>query len=98
MILDVVYNHVGASGNTALTAFGPYFTDKYATFWGDAINYDDEDSGAVREWALQSAEGWVRDFHVDGLRLDAIHAIFDASAEHLVAAISRARARRAARS
>ncbi len=89
VILDVVYNHVGASGNTALTAFGPYHTEKYSTFWGAAMNFDDEDSGAVREWVLQSAEGWVRDFHVDGLRLDAIHAIFDSSAEPLVAAISR---------
>ena len=61
----------------ALEAFGPYFTDKYETFWGEAMNYDDAGSDAVREWALQSAEGWVRDFHVDGLRLDAIHAIFD---------------------
>ncbi len=89
VILDVVYNHVGASGNTALTAFGPYHTEKYSTFWGAAMNFDDEDSGAVREWILQSAEGWIRDFHVDGLRLDAIHAIFDANAEHLVAAITR---------
>jgi maltooligosyltrehalose trehalohydrolase len=89
VILDVVHNHVGASGNVALRAFGPYHTDRYSTFWGAAMNYDDEDSGAVREWALQSAEGWIRDFHVDGLRLDAIHAIYDASAEHLVAALSR---------
>jgi maltooligosyltrehalose trehalohydrolase len=89
VILDVVYNHVGASGTKALTAFGPYFTAQYATPWGEAINYDGPDSGAVREWALQSAEQWVRDFHVDGLRLDAIHAIKDTSAEHLVAAINR---------
>ena len=89
VILDVVYNHVGASGTKALTAFGPYFTAQYATPWGDAINYDGPDSGAVREWAIQSAEQWVRDFHVDGLRLDAVHAIKDASAEHLVAAITR---------
>ncbi|MEA2292977.1 MAG: maltooligosyltrehalose trehalohydrolase [Solirubrobacteraceae bacterium] len=89
VILDAVYNHVGASGNTALQAYGPYHTDKYGTFWGAAMNFDDEDSGAVREWVLQSAEGWVRDYHVDGLRLDAIHAIYDSSAEHLVAAISR---------
>ena len=89
VILDVVYNHVGASGTKALTAFGPYFTAQYVTPWGDAINYDGPDSGAVREWAIQSAEQWVRDFHVDGLRLDAVHAIKDASAEHLVAAITR---------
>jgi maltooligosyltrehalose trehalohydrolase len=89
VILDVVYNHVGASGNQALDAFGPYFTDKYATPWGNAINYDDADCDPVREWVCQSAEGWVADFGVDGLRLDAIHAIFDASAEHIVAEIAR---------
>ena len=80
VILDVVYNHVGASGNQALAAFGAYFTDRYSTFWGNAINYDDAHSDPVREWVIQSAEGWVRDFHVDGLRLDAIHAIFDTGA------------------
>ena len=89
VLLDVVYNHVGASGTAALTAFGPYFTRHYETPWGDAINYDAEHSGAVREWALQSAEQWVRDFHLDGLRLDAVHAIKDSSPEHLVAALVR---------
>src|SRR5206468_2219351 len=53
VILDVVYNHVGASGNQVLRAFGPYFTHKYTTFWGDAINYDDEWADPVREWVLQ---------------------------------------------
>jgi maltooligosyltrehalose trehalohydrolase len=89
VLLDVVYNHVGASGTKALTAFGPYLTSRYATPWGEAINYDDEQSDAVREWALQSAEQWVRDFHVDGLRLDAVHAIKDSGPEHLVAAVAR---------
>ena len=89
MILDVVYNHVGASGTPALEAFGPYFTDKYETPWGRAINYDDADCDPVREWVLQSAEGWIRDFGIDGLRLDAIHAIFDSSAEHIVEAVAR---------
>ena len=89
MLLDVVYNHVGASGTKALKAFGPYFTSHYETPWGEAINYDDEHSDAVREWALQSAEQWVRDFHVDGLRLDAVHAIKDSNPEHLVAAVVR---------
>src|SRR4051812_16897136 len=89
VILDVVYNHVGASGNQALQAFGPFHTEKYSTFWGGAMNYDDEDSDAVREWVLQSVEGWILDFHIDGLRLDAIHAIFDSNPEHLVAAITR---------
>ena len=79
VILDVVYNHVGASGGRRCAAFGPYLTSKYETPWGEAINYDDADSDAVREWVLQSAEQWVRDFHVDGLRLDAIHAIKDSA-------------------
>ena len=89
VLLDVVYNHVGASGADALEAFGPYFTAKHETFWGKAINFDDADCDPVREWVLQSAEQWIADFHVDGLRLDAVHAIMDASAEHLVAAVSR---------
>jgi maltooligosyltrehalose trehalohydrolase len=89
VVLDVVYNHVGASGTAALRAYGPYFTSHYETPWGEAINYDDEYSDPVREWALQSAEQWIRDFHVDGLRLDAVHAIKDSGPEHVVAAIVR---------
>jgi maltooligosyltrehalose trehalohydrolase len=88
IILDVVYNHVGASGVRALEAFGPYFTERYETFWGKAVNYDDEQCDPVREWVLQSASGWVRDFHLDGLRLDAIHAIHDAGAHHILAALA----------
>jgi maltooligosyltrehalose trehalohydrolase len=89
VVLDVVYNHVGASGVQGLEAFGPYFTSRYETPWGRAMNYDDADSDAVREWVLQSAEQWIRDFQLDGLRLDAIHAIVDSNPEHLVAAIAR---------
>jgi maltooligosyltrehalose trehalohydrolase len=89
VILDLVLNHVGASGEQALRAFGPYFTDRYATFWGEALNYDDAWSGPVREWAVQASEMWIRDLHLDGLRLDAVHAIFDQSAEHLVAELVR---------
>ena len=89
MLLDLVLNHVGASGEQAIRAFGPYFTDKYSTFWGEAINYDGEWSGPAREWAIQAAEMWVRDLHLDGLRLDAVHAIFDQSAEHVVAELAR---------
>jgi maltooligosyltrehalose trehalohydrolase len=89
VILDVVYNHVGASGTPALEAFGPYFTDKYETPWGRAINYDDPECDPVREWVLQSATGWIGEFGIDGLRLDAIHAIFDQNAEHLVEAVVR---------
>jgi maltooligosyltrehalose trehalohydrolase len=88
VILDVVYNHVGASGGGALAAFGPYFTQRHHTFWGDAINYDDALCDGVREWAAQSAEAWARDFHLDGLRLDAIHAIYDDSAQPIVGEIA----------
>jgi maltooligosyltrehalose trehalohydrolase len=88
VVLDVVYNHIGASGQKAFEAFGPYFTAKHETFWGGAINYDDAQCDPVREWVLQSAEGWVREFHVDGLRLDAIHAIFDDGARPLLAELS----------
>ncbi|HZE06821.1 MAG TPA: malto-oligosyltrehalose trehalohydrolase [Solirubrobacteraceae bacterium] len=89
VILDVVYNHLGVSGAAAMEAFGPYFTATYETPWGRAMNYDDADCDAVREFICQSAEGWVRDFGIDGLRLDAIHAIHDSSPEHIVAAIAR---------
>ena len=89
VLLDVVYNHLGASGVKAMEAFGHYFTDRYETPWGRALNFDGEHSDPVREWVLQSAEGWVRDFHLDGLRLDAIHSIVDSSPEHLVAAVAR---------
>jgi len=89
VILDVVYNHVGASGADALEAFGPYFSDRFRTPWGRAINFDDVGAGAVREWVCQSAEGWVSQFGIDGLRIDAVHAICDSSAEHIVAEIAR---------
>jgi maltooligosyltrehalose trehalohydrolase len=81
VLLDVVYNHVGP-GNEALRAFGPYFTSRHHTFWGDAIDYEQR---GVREWALQNAELWTRDYHIDGLRLDAVHAIFDDSPTHICA-------------
>jgi maltooligosyltrehalose trehalohydrolase len=80
VILDVVYNHVGP-GSELLAAFGPYFTDRYDTFWGDAIDYSQR---GVREWAIQNAEQWVRDYRIDGLRLDATHAIFDTSRPHVM--------------
>jgi maltooligosyltrehalose trehalohydrolase len=80
VILDVVYNHVGP-GAELLSAYGPYFTDRYETFWGDAIDYARR---GVREWAIQNAEQWVRDYRIDGLRLDATHAIFDESEPHIL--------------
>jgi maltooligosyltrehalose trehalohydrolase len=82
VLLDVVYNHVGP-GNEAFTAFGPYFTDRFGqTPWGDALDYA---QAGVREWALQNAELWVRDYRVDGLRLDAVHAVQDDSHRHVLA-------------
>jgi maltooligosyltrehalose trehalohydrolase len=80
VILDVVYNHVGP-GSDALTAFGPYFQEA-ETLWGQAIDYSQR---AVREWAIQNAELWVRDYRIDGLRLDAVHAIVDDSPKHVCA-------------
>ena len=88
VILDLVLNHVGASGRRALAAFGPYFTERYGTFWGDALNYDDADSDPVREWAIQGAEAWVRDLHVDGFRLDAVHAVYDSGPTHVLAELA----------
>jgi maltooligosyltrehalose trehalohydrolase len=85
VILDVVYNHLGA-GSDAVEAFGDYTTEENATIWGGAIDYGQP---AVREWALQNAEMWVRDFRVDGLRLDAVHAIVDRSTPHILAELAR---------
>jgi maltooligosyltrehalose trehalohydrolase len=84
VILDVVYNHIGP-GSDAIAAFGPYFTERHETFWGDAIDYSQR---GVREWAIQNAELWVRDYRVDGLRLDAVHAIFDDSEPHVLAELA----------
>ena len=83
VILDVVYNHLGPEGNY-LGKFGPYFTDRYRTPWGDAVNLDDSDSDQVRQFFCDNALMWLRDYRMDGLRLDAVHAIFDASAIHFL--------------
>ena len=96
VILDVVYNHLGPEGNY-LGNFGPYFTDRYRTPWGMAINYDGPDSDAVRQFVIDNARMWVRDFHIDGLRLDAVHAIYDLSPRHILAEIQAAVQREAAR-
>jgi maltooligosyltrehalose trehalohydrolase len=80
VVLDVVYNHLGPEGNY-LWDFGPYFTDRYRTPWGSAINFDGPHSDDVRRFFVENALSWVREFHVDALRLDAIHAIVDFSAE-----------------
>ena len=83
VILDVVYNHLGPEGNY-LGDFGPYFTDRYRTPWGTAINYDGPDSDPVRHFVVQNALYWLIEYHIDGLRLDAIHGIYDFSANHIV--------------
>jgi maltooligosyltrehalose trehalohydrolase len=77
--LDVVYNHFGPEGNY-LREFGPYFTAKYRTPWGDALNFDDEHNDEVRTFFIQNALYWLELFHIDALRLDAVHAIYDLSA------------------
>lgn len=82
VILDVIYNHLGPEGNY-FHAFGPYFTDKYSTPWGKAINYDDAWCDGVRNYFIQNALMWFRDFHIDGLRMDAMHAIKDFSPVHI---------------
>jgi maltooligosyltrehalose trehalohydrolase len=83
VLLDVVYNHLGPAGNH-LREFGPYFTDRYATPWGEAVNLDGPDSDEVRRFFVDNALMWLRDYHLDGLRLDAVHAIVDTSAVHLL--------------
>jgi maltooligosyltrehalose trehalohydrolase len=83
VILDVVYNHLGPAGNH-LAEFGPYFTDRYATPWGAAVNFDGSGSDEVRRFFCDNALMWLRDYHFDGLRLDAVHAIFDKSALHIL--------------
>lgn len=83
VILDMVYNHLGPEGNI-LGDFGHYFTDKYNTPWGDAINFDEAWSDAVRHYFVQNALMWFRDFHIDGLRLDAVHAIKDFGPVHIL--------------
>lgn len=80
VVLDVVYNHLGPEGNY-LAEFAPYFTDIYRTPWGAAINFDGADSDGVRRYFLENARQWFEDFHIDGLRLDATHAIVDRSAK-----------------
>jgi maltooligosyltrehalose trehalohydrolase len=94
VILDVVYNHVGPSGNFFREFSRSFFADA-ATEWGDAINFDGPGSAPVREFFLQNVEYWIRDFHFDGLRFDALQAINDRSKDHIVSAMAR-RARAAA--
>jgi maltooligosyltrehalose trehalohydrolase len=89
VILDVVYNHLGPEGNY-LGEYGPYFTDRYRTPWGTAVNFDGPDAAGVRRHFVENARYWVREFHVDGLRLDAIHSIYDASPVHVLTELAEA--------
>jgi maltooligosyltrehalose trehalohydrolase len=84
VILDVVYNHLGPEGNY-FGEYGPYFSSKYCTPWGQAINFDGAQCEPVRAFFIQNALYWLREFHIDGLRLDAVHGIYDFGAHHFLA-------------
>jgi maltooligosyltrehalose trehalohydrolase len=96
VILDVVYNHLGPDGNYLGQFSQDYFTSRYENEWGDAINFDGDNSGPVREFFVANAGYWIDEFHLDGLRLDATQSIHDGSPEHVLAEITR-RVRAAAR-
>lgn len=87
VVLDVVYNHLGPSGNY-LSRYGPYFTPAHQTPWGSAVNFDQPGSDEVREFVIENALRWLRDFHIDGLRLDAVHTIADNRAVHVLEELS----------
>jgi maltooligosyltrehalose trehalohydrolase len=87
VILDVVYNHLGPSGNF-LHPFGPYFSGFAGSYWGEAVNLDGPQSDEVRRYFVGNALQWLRDYHIDGLRLDAVHALHDKRATHLLAELS----------
>ena len=89
VILDVVYNHLGPEGNY-IGEFGPYFTDRYRTPWGQALNFDGPGSDGVRRFFVDNALYWLTEYHVDGLRLDAIHGIFDFGARHILQELAEA--------
>lgn len=95
VILDVVYNHLGPDGNYLKQFSESYFTDRHRNDWGEAINFDGEDAGPVREFFIANAAYWIEEFHFDGLRLDATQSIQDDSAEHVITALTQ-RAREAA--
>jgi maltooligosyltrehalose trehalohydrolase len=89
VLLDVVYNHVGPEGNY-LAEFGPYFAKRFHTPWGATFNYDEADCDPVRQFICDNARMWIRDFHLDGLRLDAIMMLHDLGARHILADIAAA--------
>jgi 1,4-alpha-glucan branching enzyme len=83
VVLDVVYDHLGPAGNY-LGEFGPNFSDRHTTAWGDAVNLDGPGSDEVRRFVIDNALHWFEHYHVDGLRLDAVHALVDDSALHIL--------------
>ena len=89
VILDVVYNHLGPDGNY-LEEFGPYLSDTHVTPWGRGINVDGPDSDEVRDFIVDNALTWLRDYRIDGLRLDAVHALVDTSATHILESLAAA--------
>ena len=89
VVLDVIYNHLGPEGNY-LGDFGPYFTDRYSTPWGMALNFDGPGSDEVRRFFIENALYWVGECHIDALRLDAVHAIVDQSAYPFLAELAEA--------
>ena len=89
VFLDVVYNHLGPEGNY-MPHFGPYFTDRYQTPWGQAVNFDGPESDPVRKFFVDNASQWIRDFHVDGLRLDAVQTVYDFGPHHILSEIRQA--------
>ncbi|HEY0304888.1 MAG TPA: malto-oligosyltrehalose trehalohydrolase [Longimicrobiales bacterium] len=94
VVLDVVYNHLGPEGNY-LGEFAPYFTGKFKTPWGPAVNVDEAHSDEVRRYFIENALEWITDYHIDALRLDAVHGILDTSAQPFLAELSEAVAQRA---
>jgi maltooligosyltrehalose trehalohydrolase len=89
VILDVVYNHLGPDGNYLREFSDDYFSWKYSTDWGEAINFDDTNCGPVREFFLTNAVYWIKEFHLDGLRLDATQNIYDSSSNHILKEITK---------
>jgi maltooligosyltrehalose trehalohydrolase len=87
VVMDVVYNHLGPAGNY-LPEFGPYFSARHQTNWGDGVNFDGPGSDEVRRFVIDNALMWLRDYHCDGLRVDAVHAIADDSAIHILEAMA----------
>jgi maltooligosyltrehalose trehalohydrolase len=89
VILDVVYNHLGPDGNYLGEFSRDYFTDRYECEWGEAVNFDGDRSAQVREYFVANAAYWIREFHLDGLRIDATQQIFDSSDEHIISVLTR---------